>query len=115
MFNFKFNKKILVSLAIFLGLVLGSVLIMSRASCVKIETVDVTGLVDSFIKETVKQQLTEEEKKTRVSQFSHLLQKNINQEANDRHVVILPREAVLAGSVDVTEKIASKIKQALNK
>jgi hypothetical protein len=79
-----------------------------------IATVNITGLEDSFIKETSKQALSPNEMKQKVTVFAKSLNQNVTELAKEKHLVLLPREAVIAGSHDLTPEVANRIKQGLS-
>ena len=75
-----------------------------------ISTVNITGLVDSFVKETAKQSLTSAEMEQKVNQFGEQLQQTIVQLAKQKNTVLLPNEAVIAGTNDLTGEVEKRIK-----
>lgn len=79
-----------------------------------IATVNMTGLEDSFIRETAKQALTTAEKQQKVTAFAKSLNEAIAQLAKQKHLVIVLSEAVIAGSPDLTEEIANDIKKRIS-
>lgn len=81
----------------------------------RVVTVNITALQDSFIKETVAQHLSPEDAKDKVSQFSKLMNEAIFNLSNNKQMIVLPREAVLAGSIDETNIVAHYIKARMAK
>lgn len=79
-----------------------------------ISTVNITGMVSSFVKETAKQNLSVNEQQKKVSQFGLTMQKVIDETANNRNTVIFPSEAVIAGSEDLTQEVVMRIKKEMN-
>ena len=79
----------------------------------KVETVNITGLTDSFVKETVKQNLSAEDKKRQVVQFGEALDSRLKTIAATHHIILVPSEAVIAGSIDITDDVEVAIKKDL--
>ena len=82
-------------------------------STMNIATVNVTGLVSSFVKETSQQNLTMEQKQEKVNQFGKAMQHVMDDIAKRRHIVIMMSEAVIAGSTDLTQEVMLGIKKEL--
>lgn len=80
-----------------------------------IATVNITGLVDSFIRETTKQSLSEVEMKQKASLFSDQLTQIIKRISGREHLVLVPSEAVISGAPDLTQEVAYEIKRGLSK
>lgn len=100
-----------------LGVILFGIIIIlfsyfSR-STTKITTVNVTGMVSSFVKETSQQNLTMEQKQEKLNQFGKSMQHVMDDMAKRKHIVIMMSEAVIAGSTDLTQEIMMEIKKEL--
>lgn len=80
-----------------------------------ISTVNLTALQDSFVRETAKQSLSQEEMKQRVTSFSHQLTQAINKIASEKHVTILLTEAVISNEKDYTQEVANRVKKEMLK
>lgn len=105
----------MVSVAFIAGMI-GAVLIQFvfiKERSVAIATVNITGMVQSYIKETSSQTITAQEKKERIKQFANLLNQSIEKLAHDKHVVLFPSEAVIAGANDLTQQTQEMIKKGL--
>ena len=89
-------------------------IVIIKHSSPAIATINITGLVDSFIQETSKQSLSQIEKKQKVTQFVNQLNQVTNELVKQKHFIILPSEAVIAGSPDLTQEVASEIKRGLS-
>lgn len=119
MFKSLMNKEML--LIFFLQLcfgIVGALLVqvaMTRDSLPAIATVNITSLVDSFLHETANQSLSGSEKKQRIIDFGNRLDHTISQLAAKRHLVLMPSEAVIAGSPDLTQEVANRIKKESNR
>ena len=78
-----------------------------------IATVNITGLEDSFIHETTQQHLTQAAMNQKVTTFANTLNKTVIEMAKQKHVILIPSEAVIAGSPDMTRDVADKVKKGL--
>ena len=78
-----------------------------------IATVNVTGMVSNFVKETSQQNLTMEQKQEKVNKFGLAMQHVMDTIAKQQHVVIIMSEAVIAGSIDLTQEVMVGIKREL--
>lgn len=106
------NKISLVVLLINCVLITG-LLAFQRSSTTKVGMVNITGMVNSFIKETAQQSLSVDEKQKKISQFSDALQKVMTTEASEKSMVLVPSEAVIAGATDMTQEVMIAIKKEL--
>jgi hypothetical protein len=91
---------------------LGALLILAithRAP--SIATVNITGLEDSFIRETSRQSLTDAEKKQKVTAFAKVLNQTIIKFAKEKNLVLLPSQAVISEQLDLTQEVAEQIKK----
>lgn len=78
-----------------------------------VATVNVTGMVSSFVKETSLQNLTMDQKQKKVNQFGQIMQRVMDDIAKRQHVVIILSEAVIAGSTDLTQEVMVAIKKEM--
>lgn len=90
------------------------VLIFTYRTPPTIATVNITGLEDSFIQETSRQSITEAEKKHKVEIFSEILSQTVIRLAKEKHLVLVPSQAVISDSPDLTQEVAKQIKKGLN-
>lgn len=79
-----------------------------------IATINVTALQDSFIKETIKQNMNKEVMANRVALFSQQLNKSINQIVKEKQVTLIISEAVIGGSKDYTQIVAESVKKGMS-
>lgn len=73
----------------------------------KIGTVNITGLVNSFIKSQVS--VPQETLNVRVKEFAKTLDDTLHTVATDQNLVLLPSEAVIAGATDYTDVVKQKM------
>ena len=79
----------------------------------KIGTVHVTGIIDQFIKENATKAISPNQLKVKVRLFGQTLEKILQVLSKKEHVLLLPREAVMAGSVDYTPLVLVQLKKSL--
>lgn len=79
----------------------------------RVATVNITGLVKSFVNETARLHLAPEVAHQQVERFGKVLDKALQTMSQKKHLILLPQEAVIAGANDVTEDVQRIIKQAL--
>jgi hypothetical protein len=68
----------------------------------KIATINITKIVDEFIKEENSKHLEPDLMKQEVKKFGQQLESNLKTFAKRNHLILLPNEAVIAGSEDYT-------------
>ncbi|MCE3237361.1 MAG: putative pilus extension/retraction protein trbI [Gammaproteobacteria bacterium] len=76
--------------------------------------VNVTAIVDQFIKEEAVKNLSDMARKEEVQLFGKKLETNLQHIAKTHHLVLLPSEAVIAGVPDYTPAIRKKLKRLSN-
>lgn len=81
----------------------------------KIATVNITGIVSSFMKETAQQNISKVEMEHKTEIFGKLLKKYIDEVSIKTHSTILISESVLAGSADYTQEVSENIRAGLRK
>lgn len=74
-----------------------------------IATVDVVSITSKFIKDEAQKNHSEAEKKEAIKRFSHRLEEALTALSYSSSLVILPREAVIKGGMDYTDKVALMI------
>ncbi len=79
-----------------------------------IATIDITKIVNQFVQSQMKLNLPKPELQKRVKVFGNQLEITLNHLAKDRHLVLLPAEAVIAGSTDLTPVVQSQMQNLLN-
>lgn len=77
----------------------------------KFAKVNITSIVDQFIKQEAAKNLPESALKNEVHIFGKKLEVNLQQFAKKNHLILLPSEAVIAGAPDYTSVIKSKLKE----
>lgn len=76
-----------------------------------IGTVNITGLVDRFIKAETAKNLSPDILKQEVKAFGQNLERELKVFSTKNHIVLLPAEAVIAGSQDYTAIIKERLNQ----
>ncbi|MBS0349742.1 MAG: TrbI F-type domain-containing protein [Proteobacteria bacterium] len=74
-----------------------------------IATVDMTGLMYRFVKSEASGSASLAEKRIEVRHFSQQLETTLKTIAQEKHVILLPKEAVMAGSQDLTAEVAAQL------
>jgi hypothetical protein len=74
-----------------------------------IATVDITGIVQQFVKTERERPISTLKKETEIKAFSHRLEATLNAMAKKHHCVLLPKEAVIAGAPDVTSGVEKQL------
>lgn len=87
--------------------------VYSAHQTMMIATVNITGMVNGFVKETAQQHLTMELKQQKVNQFGQSMQHVMVEMAKRHHIVIMPSETVIAGSIDYTQEVMAEIKKEM--
>jgi hypothetical protein len=93
---------------------LGAVLISILVHCVEessqhIGTVNITGMIDQFIKQETQNNLSPGDLRKEVKNYGIHLNQELQKFSKSNHVVLLPSEAVIAGTHDYTGLINQKI------
>lgn len=76
----------------------------------RIGTVNVTALIDTFVKAQTNQKLTGAEQQQRVKTFGQTLEKTMAEISAKQHMVLMPSEAVIAGEIDFTPQVQQQLK-----
>ncbi len=74
-----------------------------------IATVDMTGLMYRFVKSEASGSASLAEKRIEVHAFSQQLETVLKTIAREKHVILVPKEAVIAGSLDMTAEVAARL------
>jgi hypothetical protein len=74
-----------------------------------IGVVNITGIVDQFIKTQAKENISAIELKKSVLVFGANLEKTLHELSNKKHVVLMPAEAVIAGATDYTPTVLKSL------
>jgi hypothetical protein len=80
----------------------------------QIVTVDIVGIVKSFENEILKQNLSHEEYTQKATRFGEALNSSIITYSQNKHVILVPKEVILAGNIDKTDEIKIFIKKRMN-
>lgn len=68
-------------------------------------TVNVTGLVNNYITQLAKSDLTPEQTKAQITDFSQRLESALQRLSEKDHVIVFPSQAILAGAPDQTAEL----------
>ena len=74
-----------------------------------IATVDMTGLMVRFVKSEASGSASLAEKRIEVRHFSQQLETVLKAIAQEKHMILVPKEAVIAGGNDLTAEVASRL------
>ena len=74
-----------------------------------VATVNITGLINEFVQYESAQNYPPEKVKKDVRNFGRSLERDISRFAKKHHVILLPKEAVIAGTVDYTREFRKEI------
>lgn len=80
----------------------------------KIVTVNISGIVDNFIKQESKKNLDADIVKKEVSSFGKNLETKLSEFSKKNHFILLPSEAVITGANDYTNVINKSIQEMDN-
>lgn len=80
-------------------------------SAKEIAHVDVNQIIERKIKALSNNDLSEAENKLAIQAFGKKLEENISQIATSNNLIILPNQAVISGSHDVTQTIQKRLNQ----
>ncbi|CAM4391247.1 MAG: hypothetical protein LEGION0398_MBIBDBAK_00173 [Legionellaceae bacterium] len=76
----------------------------------EIATINITRVINGFVKEEAQKNLSSDTKKAHVKAFGKRLEKSLLKIAHDKQVVLLPSEAVIAGASDYTSLLLKEMK-----
>ncbi|GEM_PF-1633303 len=79
---------------------------------IKLGTVNITGMVDHFIKQESEKNIQGEVLKKEVRQFGSSLDKELQRFSKENGIVLMPSEAIIAGTEDYTSLIYQKMQTA---
>jgi hypothetical protein len=74
-----------------------------------IGTVNITGIVDQFIKQESHKNLPPDVIKNEISKFGLGLEKTVHEFSQENHIILVPSEAVVSGAVDYTVIINQRL------
>ena len=75
----------------------------------RLATVDMTGLMYQFVKSEAAGSASLVQKRAEIRDFSQKLEMALKEIAKEQHVILVPKEAVIAGSQDVTAEVATRL------
>ena len=81
----------------------------------RIGVVNITGIVDEFIKVQAQRSVSPEELKKLVQTFGVSLEKELHNIGTKNHVVLMPAEAVITGAKDYTQEVQHYLSQIIPK
>lgn len=76
---------------------------------IRLGTVNITGLVDRFIKQEANKNLSPDVLKQEVKHYGMSLNKELQNLSKDKNLMLMPSEAVIAGSHDYTGYINQRL------
>lgn len=79
-----------------------------------IGTVNITGIIDQFVKLESKNNLPAAEIKAQVKKFSFSLDQVLKIVSNKKNVILVPSEAVFAGAKDYTAEVLEQVMRSNN-
>ncbi|CAN5420755.1 hypothetical protein BH10PSE19_BH10PSE19_00120 [soil metagenome] len=83
--------------------------VLAKQKTKPIVTVNITQIVNQFVKAQAAQKLSQAETKKRITIFGKQLEITLNQLAQEDQVVLLPAEAVIAGAPDKTADVQKRL------
>lgn len=108
----KINLAIIAAIAL---LICSQIYIYKKTSLIKQQTVavDINAIINDFIALNKSMNLSETELNIMVDKFSANLGKFILERAKNEHLIILPKQAVIAGAKDYTNIIKTEVLKGL--
>jgi hypothetical protein len=112
------HKKLVTAWPAFASGISGALIVLCLSHffmpCQKIGTVNVTGILDQFIKENANKTVSSDQLKMKVHLFGQTLEETLQVISKKEHVLLLPREAVVVGSTDYTPLVTEQLKNSLS-
>jgi c-di-AMP phosphodiesterase-like protein len=102
----KLNMALITGLTVLIFLMFGH---CTQNSSLSVVTVDVPSIVNSFIEKNNKKELGADEVVVLVDGFSEKLSNHINKISKERSVVVIPKQATIAGGYDITQEIKNEV------
>jgi hypothetical protein len=84
------------------------------ATHLSVATVDITGIVQQFIQSQTTLNLPNNQLQQRVNAFGSQLEAALQEVAKTKHMILMPREAVIAGCGDVTSLVQHRLQVLQN-
>ncbi len=82
-----------------------------RAVNTPLATVDITGIIRQFVKVESTQSHSPAQHQERIHAFSAQLEMTLQEVAREKHVILVPKEAVIAGGVDLTPEVSKRLEK----
>lgn len=79
----------------------------------QIATVDITEIVKSFESDVLKQKIPDDVLTQKITTFGKSLNTALLTYADKKHIILVPKEVVIAGSIDRTDDIKSIINKRM--
>ncbi len=79
---------------------------------IQLATVDMTGIIHRFVKMESMQSLSADQHQAHVHDFSTQLETTLKEVAKEKHVILMPKEAVIAGGLDLTAEVSQRLGQS---
>lgn len=78
---------------------------------IQLATVDITGIIHQFVKIEAEHSNSPVEMEAQIQAFSQQLETTLQSMAKEKHVILVPKEAVIAGGVDFTSEITRQLEK----
>ncbi len=75
----------------------------------RIGVVNLTGLVNGYVKTVAQENLSKHDASTQVQAFADRLETAIKRLSQQRHMIIMPAAAVIAGSPNMTDELVKRL------
>lgn len=108
----KISYQIVVSVIFGMALMLLFYLTVHPQQQQQIATVDVSKIVDEFVKGTAQKKLPPEKMQSGIEAFGKKLEGTLKTMADDKHLILMPNEAVITGAKDITEQVRKELVRA---
>lgn len=104
----------------FLFGMLGSMFIITLFHCMspsqqKIAVVNTTAIVKEFVKKQIEQNKSQDVLTNETKKFGVSLEQASKEVAEENHLILMPSEAIIAGSQDYTSEVKRRIKTLIRK
>jgi hypothetical protein len=80
----------------------------------KFSKVALNGITDSYVKHLAETEIDPELRKKIINKFSKILEQEVNFLAKEQQGIVLVEEAVIAGGIDLTPTLATRIKEKIH-
>lgn len=100
---------VLVILSALIGATISIVLDRVILPSSHLATVDMTGLTYAFVKSEAARATSLDQQRAQVHAFSQQLEAVLKAVVQEKHVILVPKEAVIAGGDDLTAEVAARL------